>query len=312
MSYNSELLKEVSWSVCCSDQNISEESGYNVCTNCGYVHSKIFECTPRRAFDQEQISQRKTNERVYNTIGPRTVIIGKKDSQGKMLNATNKVKYNRLSKINKSIISSNNRNFWTARPHFDRVVHSLSVSKSIAKDAWQFYKYAVEHELTRGRSIESLLSACLYTALRIYNKAITIEEIIELTDVKKKKFNKTYRLVIEKILPHVSNTKFRPKAIQPKQYIDKFYGQLKLSMECRNKAMELYDKTIKEGFVISGKDPKGIASALIYIAAKINNEKKFSQRELAELAKITEVTLRCRIKDFSKYTNVIILKHIKK
>ena len=55
----------------------------------------------------------------------------------------------------------------------------------------------------------------------------------------------------------------------------------------------------KNGLNRVGKDPKGLAASVIYMAAKINNERK-TQEEVADIAKITEVTLRSRIKDIKK------------
>ena len=46
----------------------------------------------------------------------------------------------------------------------------------------------------------------------------------------------------------------------------------------------------------SGRGPAGIAAAALYVAALINDEKK-TQREVADIAGITEVTIRNRYKE---------------
>jgi len=46
----------------------------------------------------------------------------------------------------------------------------------------------------------------------------------------------------------------------------------------------------------SGRGPAGIAAAGLYVAALLNNEKK-TQREVADVAGITEVTIRNRYKE---------------
>jgi transcription initiation factor TFIIB len=48
-----------------------------------------------------------------------------------------------------------------------------------------------------------------------------------------------------------------------------------------------------------GKNPRGIAAAIIYAASRLNNE-KCTQKEAAEAAGISEVTLRSRIKEIEK------------
>ena len=46
----------------------------------------------------------------------------------------------------------------------------------------------------------------------------------------------------------------------------------------------------------SGRGPAGIAAAALYVAALLNGEKK-TQREVADIAGITEVTIRNRYKE---------------
>ena len=54
-------------------------------------------------------------------------------------------------------------------------------------------------------------------------------------------------------------------------------------------------KASQRGLKRIGKDPKGIAAAVLYLAAKHRGERK-TQTEIANIARITEVTLRTRAK----------------
>ena len=53
----------------------------------------------------------------------------------------------------------------------------------------------------------------------------------------------------------------------------------------------------------SGRGPAGIAAAALYVAALMNDEKK-TQREVADIAGITEVTIRNRYKELLKELNL--------
>ena len=55
----------------------------------------------------------------------------------------------------------------------------------------------------------------------------------------------------------------------------------------------------EEKKAIAGKDPMGIAAAAIYIACVIEGEKK-TQKDIAEAAGVTEVTVRNRYKGLRK------------
>ncbi len=87
-------------------------------------------------------------------------------------------------------------------------------------------------------------------------------------------------------------------------YVDKFNDELGLSMKVRNVAVKLIISSKERGFNTAGKDPKGIAAAAIYLGSKICNENR-TQKEISKLAKVTEVTLRMRVKDLQKFAKII-------
>ena len=68
-----------------------------------------------------------------------------------------------------------------------------------------------------------------------------------------------------------------------------------LTPKAQNEALKILKKAdISE--LISGRGPAGIAAAALYVAALLNDEKK-TQREVADVAGITEVTIRNRYKE---------------
>ncbi|MBD3194475.1 MAG: hypothetical protein GF317_05420 [Candidatus Lokiarchaeota archaeon] len=285
---------------CCDSPKISDEDGFYVCLNCGLVYSRILDDSPRRAFTQEEIQKRKTNERVYSPIGPRTIIRGSRDARGTLLSPKYKSKFNRLAKIHRSLTTSFERNLWIALPNLQRLQKRLGIPDTVAEDALRIYTQTVRKKLTMGRSIDTLLSASIFCALRVHGIPRTIEEIVKIAQIPKKKVVKSYRLILMEVLPKLN---LRVQHFTADRYVDKFNDELKLSMQCRNIAVELIKDSKKNGFPFSGKDPKGIAAAAIYIGAKICNESR-TQKEISQLAKITEVTLRMRVKDLQKYGNI--------
>jgi transcription initiation factor TFIIIB Brf1 subunit/transcription initiation factor TFIIB len=52
--------------------------------------------------------------------------------------------------------------------------------------------------------------------------------------------------------------------------------------------------------VITGKDPKGFAAALLFLTAK-NTEESRTQSQISQIARITEVTLRTRAKQIKQH-----------
>ncbi|MCL7418017.1 MAG: transcription initiation factor IIB 3, partial [Halalkalicoccus sp.] len=65
---------------------------------------------------------------------------------------------------------------------------------------------------------------------------------------------------------------------------------------------EIIDTTAEKG-LLSGKSPTGFAAAAIYAAALLCNEKK-TQREVADVAQVTEVTIRNRYQEQIKAMDI--------
>jgi len=83
--------------------------------------------------------------------------------------------------------------------------------------------------------------------------------------------------------------------VDPKRYVPRFCSELELSGEVQTKAKEIISTTAEKG-LLSGKSPTGYAAAAIYAASLLCNEKK-TQREVADVAQVTEVTIRNRYQE---------------
>ncbi|MGV9173707.1 MAG: transcription initiation factor IIB [Promethearchaeia archaeon] len=295
-----DFFEEFKEEPCCDSPKIAQEDGFFVCLNCGFVYSQVLDDRPRRAFTYEEIKKRKKNERVYSPIGPRTVIRGNRDARGGLLSPKYKSKFNRLAKIHRSLTTSYERNLWIALPNLQRLQKKLSIPDQVAEDALRIYTQTVKKKLTMGRSIDNLLAASIFCSLRVHGIPRTIEEITKAAQLSKKKVIKSYRLILIKILPHLN---LKVQHFSADRYVDKFNSELGLSMKCRNIAVKLIKNAKSNGFNTGGKDPKGIAAAAIYMGSKICNESR-TQKEIAKLAKVTEVTLRMRARDLREFGNI--------
>ncbi len=88
----------------------------------------------------------------------------------------------------------------------------------------------------------------------------------------------------------------------PVDYLPRFASALKLNAETQSKAVEILEMA-QNSELTSGRGPTGIAAASLYVAALINNEKR-TQREVADIAGVTEVTIRNRYKELLKKLNL--------
>src|SRR5437667_11984512 len=80
----------------------------------------------------------------------------------------------------------------------------------------------------------------------------------------------------------------------PIRCISKLARRAEISMQTQQSAIRVLKDARKKG-VVAGKDPMGLVAHALYVACVLENEKK-SQKEIAEIANVTEVTVANRYK----------------
>jgi len=267
--------------------------GETVCERCGFVISEsMIDVTQEwRAFDEDQRSRRvRTGAVLTPTKHDQgiTTEIGK--GRGELFKVTSKkrAQYYRLTKWHKRLIKSRDRNLSFALSELQRLVSILTLSKAIHERVAKLYQQAVTKGLVRGRSTESIIAALLYTTCREEGAPRTLDEISKASGINKKDIGKTYRYIARKL-------KIRILPAKAQDYVPRFGSLLGLSERVQVRAVDVLDDSSKYD-VTSGKGPIGVAAAALYIAAVLAGEKK-TQREVADVIGVTEVTIRNRYKE---------------
>ncbi|MDI6819510.1 MAG: transcription initiation factor IIB [Candidatus Hodarchaeaceae archaeon] len=268
-----------------------------VCATCGFViYDKIMDMGPEwRAFDQEQRDRRgRVGAPMTYTIhdkGLSTMIDWRdRDSHGKNLTPKRRAQIYRLRKWQRRIRVSDatERNLAFALSELDRMASHLGLPRNVREAAAVIYRRAVEERLIRGRSIEGVAAAALYAACRECKVPRTLDEIAEVSRVGKKEIGRSYRFIARELLIHLRPT-------SPIDYVPRFGSELGLSGEVQSKAVELLKEASNKGLT-SGRGPTGVAAAAIYIASVLQGERR-TQRDVADVARVTEVTVRNRYKE---------------
>lgn len=284
--------------VCNSTERVVDDSRAEVsCAKCGLVldESLIDNGPEWRAFDHDQRNKRARTgaplKYAISDMGLSTVIDWKnQDSNGRNIPERSRAQMYRLRKWNKRIrVSSvSERNLAYALSELDRLSSRLGIPRSVREDAAIIYRTAARQKLIRGRSIESMVAASLYTACRRCNIARNLEEVSAASNISKKQIGKNYRFLSRKL-----DIKLKP--ISPVEFIPRFASKLNVSNKVEAKSIEIINKCI-ECNLNNGKGPTGLAAAALYIASYLLNERK-SQKVVAEVAGVTEVTIRNRYKE---------------
>ncbi len=278
---------------CCEEPSVQLRDGNRVCLNCGMIFQKEFVGNERRAYTVEEIQNRKRTEPRWRDFGPRTMLPNTKtDSKGKSIGAKEQALFSRLSKIQNSLISSIERNFWEAKPKLKMLCSKLNIPEYISDSAWKIYSLVAKKKLTMGRSINGFIAGALYAAIRVHDFPRLLDEVCEASLTPRRTVHRSLAMIIREVLPEL-NLKYQP--ITAEQLVFRFGNELELPMNVQKTAIEMLKTASKNGLKRTGKDPKGLAAACIYIASKDGALRK-TQSAVADVAKITEVTLRSRAK----------------
>lgn len=271
---------------------LNKEKGEVICKECGLViEEKMVDFGQDwREFDDDRgAKKRRTGAPMTYTQYDRGLgtEVGRK-ADLYQLKSKDRNKFFRLRKWQYRISTAIERNLKLALAELKRVSSYLKLPESVEEEAARIYTLAVQRGLVRGRSMESVVAGSLYAACRRHDVPRTLDELSEASGIEKKEIGRTYRFVTRElgitILP--SN---------PADYIARFSSSLKLSAETQSKAIEILEQAQKAELT-SGRGPTGIAAAALYVSALIHGEKR-TQREVADVAGVTEVTIRNRYKE---------------
>lgn len=279
----------------CGGTNFIEDQsrGEVVCSKCGLVLKEDIIDTGQewRAFDSEQMSRRaRGGAPLTFTKHDKglTTEIGKGLGELYKVPAKKRAQYYRLTKWHKRLIKSKDRNLSFALSELQRIVSFLNLSRPIHERIARYYEQAVNGGLVRGRSIESVVAAITYAVARQFHSPRTLDEISEASGVEKREIGRTYRYIAREL-------GIRILPANPINYVPRFCSMLGLSDKVQARAIDILRKAKKHD-ITSGKGPTGVAAAAIYVACVLSGEKR-TQREVADIVGVTEVTIRNRYKE---------------
>ncbi|MFW9812354.1 MAG: transcription initiation factor IIB [Candidatus Thorarchaeota archaeon] len=280
--------------------------GEYICTTCGLVFSgRTVDRGPEwRAFNAEERDARaRVGSPATYTIadkGLSTMIDWRnKDASGRAIKSNTRAAIYRMRKwhIRSRLHGSQIRNLSVAMSEMDRVSSQLGIPRDVKETAALMYRKALTKKLVRGRSIEAVVAASIYLACRIHRIPRRLDEVAVETNLDRKQIGQAVRLIVTRVNIKVP----LPSA---KNLIPRLSSDLLLEGRTVKKATEIV-KRAEERFITIGKDPGGIAGAAIYIAGILEEDRR-TQREIARISRVTEVTIRNRYKELVRSLEIAI------
>jgi transcription initiation factor TFIIB len=273
-----------------------------ICFKCGLViEEKLIDDGPSNVFSNEDWDKQTTGPAsniMIHDKGLSTEIGWKnRDYNNKRLPKKRGAQVYRMRQWQNRIRFSNSteRNIMVASKEITTIGAKLNLPESIKESAMVIYRLAANKSLVRGRSIEAVVAFSIYAACRLADNPRSLDEIAEYSDQNRKQIGRTYRFLKRKLKVKLNQTK-------PQDYVDRLCSELGLSRETKFYSLDIIAKATEAGLV-SGRGPLGIAASSTYLASRIYGEKR-TQKEIAQITGVTEVTIRNRYKEMIKKLNI--------
>jgi transcription initiation factor TFIIB len=287
----------------CNQENMAitdPSSGEIICSGCGLVISDKIEDTihpERRMFTFEETDKNARtgapSSLARHDMGLSTVIGREnKDASGQKIDTAMRSHIERLRTWDlRTRMRSGDRNFMKAFGQLERLKEKLGLSDTIVEKAAYTYRKVQESGLIRGRTIDSMLAAAVYSTCREMETPRTIKDIAAKSNVKRKDVARSYRLLVLEL-------GVRIPVVNPMKCVARVANKLSISEKTKHQAFNIMDEVINKN-INAGKEPMGLAATVLY-ASSIKSDEKIPQKSIAAASGVTEVTIRNRFKELKK------------
>lgn len=280
------------------------QHGERACSECGLVieDEQIDHGPEWRSFNQQEENNRRRvgspSTLLQHDKGLSTNIgSSNKDGYGNPLSPKRRRQMSRLRKWNERFRTRNSeeRNLRTAIGDIRRIASKLDVPKDVAESGVGIYRRCLRNDLIRGRAIESMIEASLFLACRQAGVPRTLDEFEEVSQVSRQRIARGRRYISLEL-----GLEIEPP--NPADYVESVGSGVETTIPVRELAREMVEHLV-DGGGHSGKHPTGVAASAIYTADELVAGGNLTQTEVADVANITEVTIRNRQEDLMEVTD---------
>jgi transcription initiation factor TFIIB len=192
--------------------------------------------------------------------------------------------------------SSTDRSLKKAFSELDFLKDKLALPDSVVEKTAYIYRKAQQRGMIRGRTVSAMLAAATYIACREIGVGKTLKDIAEGSNVKPKTLSQCYRTLLTEL-------DIKTPMLDPMRCVAKVASRMQLNEMTSRQAMGIMHNAMKSE-ASTGKNPMGLAAAVLYISYHKNNiknsalrksndsEDKRTQTSFAQASGITDVTLR--------------------
>lgn len=272
---------------CGSDQIIRDpNTGELVCASCGLILSTGMVDTDKdwRAFDADEYMDR---AHTGAPVTPTRSGFGL-DSDIAMTSGLSRKSVQTLRRTHRHVSDAREKAVEPALRKIRLAAETLNLPPETLEDAAMLYRKAAGEGLVKGRSMDAMVAAVIYAACRRTDVPRSLEEVAALFNLKEKEVGRSFRFLFRKLGIRIPPPK-------PENFVYAICAKLGLPEKVATQAIRILKIARQQGATM-GREPVGVAAAAIYMASQEFGEHK-TQRELAQAAGVTEVTVRNRYKE---------------
>ena len=274
--------------------------GEVVCQNCGLIvnDQELNKGPERRSFTPEDRSERERTgpgaTLLRHDQGLSTIIgIINRDAFGNHLPAKKQAELYRLRKWQQRtrVRGSHERTLAIGLGQLELFASKLALSHSLRENAAALYRMAIVKGLIKGRSVALIVAASLYFACRIVEGercTHSLKDVARASNITVSDLGRAYTFLVFRL------DKKSPPLQSATAYVSKIGAMLGIPGSIQGAAIRLLNTTKK---CCVGKHSTGLAASALYIvhreAYKLDpSALHLTQRNLADAASVTEVTVR--------------------
>ncbi|OMO60833.1 Transcription factor TFIIB [Corchorus capsularis] len=169
-------------------------------------------------------------------------------------------------------------------------------SPEIKNRAREIYSQVDVLKTCRGRSLNSIMAACLYIASREHQKPKTLQELSKAAIEAPKRINRAIECIKKQL-------ELQIWSVMPQELVERYCKTLGLE----NSAIEAAKQALHNVEEIDiRRGPKSNLAVIIYMITQLSRDHQVPVREIAKVTEITELTLRKSFHDISPHASYII------
>lgn len=278
------------------------QHGETVCPKCGLIasESEIDFGPDWRSFDGDRSGVRVGAPRTefLHDYGLSTPFNrSSRDAHGRRIPAKRHYEMARLRRLHSrsAFKSGADRNIAKAITYVQGIADRLGIPQTITEQGVRLYRQATAADLIRGRSIDAMAAAALYSATRLGGYPRNPDEMSEASGVDRRTLLRCHRVLVTKL-------QLKPTSPHATDFLARLASDLGLPPRVETRAREMLRDADAAG-VTSGRSPTGLAASAIYVASHDAGHPR-TQKRVSEVSGVTEVTIRNRSRELTGFLKV--------